>query len=292
MAIRAKDKQSATERIVQAITDQLDAGTVPWTKPWVVNSTGIISHANGRTYSLRNRMLLSYGGEYATFNQIKKAGGSVLKGEHATVVYFAKEVSKELDDGSKDSYYYLTGYPVFRIGSQTTGIEPKYRDKWELGGLPSDTDTCMMAVREYCNRAGIKLLGGGAEAFYMKSDDCIQVPGVDSFPVREQYFHTLFHELVHSSGHPDRLNRLCHGTWGDSNYATEELVADIGACLCLGRLGLDTTKAISNTASYVAGWRKRISNFKPQDFSECVRQAERACDYIFNTNNKEADNNG
>ena len=290
MAGHQKDRATATERIVQAITDQLDAGTVPWTKPWVVNSTGIISHANGRTYSLRNRMLLSYGGEYATFNQIKKAGGSVLKGEHATVVYFAKEVSKELDDGTKDSYYYLTGYPVFRIGSQTTGIEPKYRDKWENGGLPSDTDTCMMAVREYCNRVGIKLLGGGAEAFYMKSDDAVQVPGVDSFPVREQYFHTLFHELVHSSGHPDRLNRLCHYTWGDSNYATEELVADIGACLCLGRLGLDTTKCIKNTASYVASWRKHISNFKPQDFGECVRQAERACDYIFNTQNKEADN--
>jgi antirestriction protein ArdC len=235
-------------------------------------------------------MLLSYGGEYATFNQIKKAGGSVLKGEHATVVYFAKEVSKELDDGTKDSYYYLTGYPVFRIGSQTTGIEPKYRNKWENGGLPSDTDACMMAVREYCNRVGIKLLGGGAEAFYTKSDDCVQVPGIDSFPVREQYFHTLFHELVHSSGHPDRLNRLCHDTWGDSNYATEELVADIGACLCLGRLGLDTTKCIKNTASYVASWRKRISNFKPQDFSECVQQAERACDYIFNTQNKEANN--
>lgn len=279
----------AINKIVQAIEDQLEAGTIPWTKPWVVNTTGIISHANGRTYSLRNRMLLSYGGEYATFNQIKKAGGSVLKGERATVVYFAKEVSKELDDGTRSSYYYLTGYPVFRIGSQTTGIEPKYRDKWENGGLPSDTDTCMVSVREYCNRVGIKLLGGGAEAFYMKSDDAVQVPGIDSFPVREQYFHTLFHELVHSSGHPDRLNRLCHDTWGDSNYATEELVADIGACLCLGRLGLDTTKCIANTASYVAGWRKRISNFKPQDFSECVRQAEQACDYIFNTQNKEAD---
>ena len=290
MAYQVKYKQSANERIVKAITDQLDAGTVPWTKPWVVNSTGIISHASGKTYSLRNRMLLSYGGEYATFNQIKKAGGSVLKGEHSTVVYFAKEVRKELDDGTKDSYYCLAAYSVFRIGSQTTGIEPKYRDKWENGGLPSDTDTCMLAVRAYCNRAGIKLLGGGAEAFYSKSDDCVQVPGIDSFPVREQYFHTLFHELVHSSGHPDRLNRLRRDTWGDSNYATEELVADIGACLCLGRLGLDTTKCIENTTSYIASWRKHISDFKPQDFSECVRQAERACDYIFNTQNKEANN--
>lgn len=52
---------------------------------------------------------------------------------------------------------------------------------------------------------------------------------------------------------------------------------------------VNSTGIISN-ASYVAGWRKLISNFKPQDFSECVRQAERACDYIFNTQNKEADN--
>ena len=286
-----QSKQTATEKIVQAITDQLNAGTIPWTKPWVVNSTGIISHAKGTTYSLRNRMLLSYGGEYATFNQIKKAGGSVIKGEHATVVYFAKQVQKKDDAGEvTDSYYYLTGHPVFRIGSQTTGIEPKYRDKWEHGGLPSDNDTCMGAVREYCTRAGIKLLAGGAEAFYSTRDDTIQVPGVNAFPVREQYWHTLFHELVHSTGSPDRLKRIKHDTWGDSKYATEELVADIGACLCLGRLGLDTTKCIKNTAGYVASWKKHIHNFKPQDFGECVRQAEQACDYIFNTKHKEADN--
>lgn len=72
--------------------------------------------------------------------------------------------------------------------------------------------------------------------------------------------------------------------------ATEELVADIGACLCLGRLGLDTTKCIKNTAGYVASWKTHIHNFKPQDFGECVRQAEQACDYIFNTKHKEANN--
>ena len=279
-----QSKQTASEKIVKAITDQLNAGTIPWTKPWVVNSTGIISHAKGTTYSLRNRMLLHYGGEYATFNQIKKAGGSVIKGEKATIVYFAKSVEKKDDAGEvTGSYYYLTGFPVFRIGSQTTGIEPKYRDKWECGGLPSDNDTCMKAVREYCNRVGIGLIGAGAEAFYSKSDDTVQVPGVDSFTELEHYWHTLFHELIHSTGHPSRLNRIKHGTWGDSNYAAEELVADIGACLCMGRLSLDTEKCIPNTASYVAGWKQRISNFKPQDFGDCVRQAEQACDYIFNT---------
>ena len=77
----ATRQPTANERITAAIETQLQNGVIPWTKPWVTNSCGIVSHEKGRPYSLRNRLLLQYGGEYATFHQIKMAGGSVKKGE-------------------------------------------------------------------------------------------------------------------------------------------------------------------------------------------------------------------
>lgn len=70
--------------IYQAVTDriisQLEAGTIPWRKPWVCTgqpSNMAISHSTGNPYSLLNQMLLGKPGEYLTFNQCAKAGGKV-----------------------------------------------------------------------------------------------------------------------------------------------------------------------------------------------------------------------
>jgi antirestriction protein ArdC len=232
-------------------------------------------------------MLLTYAGEYATIKQINDAGGKVKKGEHSQTVFFAKYLDKKDEETGEvvDTHYFLKAYNVFRVGTQTEGIEPRYKHLWEGGGLPKDDAEVMDVITKYCTEYGIRLIAGGSEAFYVKRDDAIQVPGVDTFNNRSQFWHTVFHELIHSTGHPDRLKRIKHDHWGDSLYATEELVADIGACLCLGKLNLDTTECIANTASYIDGWKTRISNFKPSDFGECVRQAELACNMIFKTYN-------
>lgn len=279
---------TANERITALILDHLNEGRIPWTQPWVVHSSGVISHATGKPYSLRNRMLLKYGGEYATFNQVRAAGGSVVKGSKSHTVFFGQYIDKKNDaDEVVEQYYLLRAYCVFRVGTQTSGIEPKYRDKWECGGIPSDDSEVCKTVYDYCQREGVTAIGGGAEAFYCKNDDTVQIPGVDTFENRSQYWYTVFHELVHSTGHPARLKRIKHDCWGDSKYAQEELVADIGACLCLGRLNLDTTECIRNSTGYIQSWKQHIKDFKPSDFSEAVRQAEMACNFIFGVDNAE-----
>lgn len=218
-------RQTANERITALILEHLDEGRIPWTQPWVVNSSGIISHATGKPYSLRNRMLLKYGGEYATFNQVRAAGGSVLKGSKSQMVFFGKYIEKKNDaDEVVDSYYLPRAYCVFRVGSQTSGIEPKYRDKWEHGGLPKDDSEIASVVHQYCERTKVRIVNAGSECFYSPSDDCVQCVGSDAFKDRSQYWHTMFHELVHSTGHPRTAQphssrsmgrlRLCEGRAG------------------------------------------------------------------------------
>jgi antirestriction protein ArdC len=47
------------------------------------------------------------------------------------------------------------------------------------------------------------------------------------------YYSTLFHELVHSTGHPSRLDRVFGKLFGDKLYSKEELIAETGAAfLC------------------------------------------------------------
>jgi hypothetical protein len=55
----------------------------------------------------------------------------------------------------------------------------------------------------------------------------------------------------------------------------------------MGRLGLQVDNAITETAAYVAYWKKRISNFKQTDFSTCIWRAEEAVRFIFNETKQE-----
>ena len=73
-------------------------------------------------------------------------------------------------------------------------------------------------------------------AAYAPSWDLVMMPDIDQFdaslPSEEQdgaahYWATLWHEVVHWTGHPSRLNRERHNRWGDQKYAFEELVAEL-----------------------------------------------------------------
>lgn len=272
-------KKTPTQKIFDAIEEQLETGTVPWHKPWVVKSDGIVSH-KGKSYSLRNRMLLRYAGEYLTFQQALREGGCVRKGEKGQVVYFAKTVTFHKGDPElEENKHILRAWTVFRT-EQCDNIKAKYEHLWKCGGEPKDDVEAMVTVNDYCDRCGVSRVNGGSEAFYCPSDHTIQVPGYQAYESRELYWSTMFHELGHSTA--KFLNRSQGGFFGSSKYAREELVAEICAALCLGKLGIDTESSVLNTAAYVRSWKSRIKDIKPNEFGEACRLAEQAYNLIFN----------
>ena len=71
---------------------------------------------------------------------------------------------------------------------------------------------------------------GGDSAFYAPRRHHVQMPKPETFVTNDDYYKTLFHELVHSTGHEDILNRLSKvAAFGSEDYSKEELVAEIGA---------------------------------------------------------------
>ena len=84
----------------------------------------------------------------------------------------------------------------------------------------------------------------------------MSVPPLDAYASREEYYSTLFHELVHSTGHGTRLKRqslLQFTHFGDHEYSHEELVAEMGAAMLCGLTGI-APKTLENSARYVASW--------------------------------------
>jgi len=270
------------EVITERILEQLEAGVVPWRRPWEqVESKNITT---GKKYRGINAITLP-GGWYGTFAQVKALGGHVKKGAHGfPVVFFsfpdhAKEKEEEKEEGKEEGRTapIIRYYHVFRL-EDCEGIDLKPFTAEE--GKTSSIETAETIVLEMQSRPKI-VEKSGKEAFYCPSTDTVQVPNRSQFPRIEEFYSTLFHELSHSTGHE---NRLCRKTltaaaaFGSSDYGKEELVAEFGASFLCGEARIDNT-TVKNSASYIDSWKKVI-----KADSKLVLQAaglgQKAADYI------------
>ena len=105
--------------------------------------------------------------------------------------------------------------------------------------------------------------------------------GANAFISSEAFYGTLFHELSHSTGHEDRLNRktLTDGTpFGSPTYSREELVAEMGAAFLCAMAGIEDP-TIQNSASYIHSWLRFLKT-DPKALVIAGAQAQKASDFI------------
>lgn len=90
------------------------------------------------------------------------------------------------------------------------------------------------------------------KAYYRPSTDEILLPMKEQFQCGEDFYGTALHEMVHSTGAKNRLNRLAN-TKDKAEYAREELVAEMGAALVATHYGM--AKHIKeDSAAYLKNW--------------------------------------
>lgn len=277
--------------ITDRIIAELEKGIIPWNKPWTGTRDGAISHSTGKPYSLLNQLLLGKPGEYLTFKQVQAKGGRVKKGAKSKMVVFWKFIQKEKTDKDgkpirdanglpvSESIPYLRYYNVFHI-EDTEGVEPRFKDE-PLNDEIRPDEKAEKVLENYLTVQGIKLVQEkGNRAFYRPSDDEIHLPLMEQFMNVAEYYSTAFHESVHSTGHPKRLNRLdTMACFGDESYSKEELVAEIGAASIVHELGMETDSSFRNSAAYIQSWIKALRNDKRMIVS-AAGKAEKAADLI------------
>ena len=128
-----------------------------------------------------------------------------------------------------------------------------------------------------------EIVRGGSKAFYSPLTDRITLPPRELFISADEFYASLDHELVHSSGHVKRLGRegICEAApFGSPVYSKEELVAEMGAAFLCAEAGISNA-VIENQAAYVAGWLKKIGDNRKL-LIHAAAQAQHAVDYILN----------
>lgn len=274
--------KSVYEMVTERIIEELEQGYIPWEKPWSGRRSGAYNFVTKRSYSLMNQMMLKHRGAYGTFKQWTEKGGKIRKGEKSEIVVFWKFqiVEEENEDGEKEEKKIpmLRYYNVFHI-SQVDGVELKEEELPEVEPIES----AEKIKRDYVEREHIKILEYATdEAFYSPSGDFIQVPERGQYEDVNEFYSTLYHEMVHSTGHKNRLNRLEKDAhFGNEVYSREELVAELGSASIMNMLGLETKKTFRNSAAYIQSWIKVFKN-DPRFIVSAAGKAEKAVKFILN----------
>lgn len=262
------------EMVTQQIIEKLEKGVVPWKKPF--QSSAAVNWKTQKAYRGINTFLLDKG-EYATYKQIKDAGGKVKKGEKSQIIVFWKWLEKEdKESGEKEKFPLLRYYNVFEINTQVEGLESK-RDFEEYEHNPVAEAEKIKDLYMNAPDYTFEPLG----AWYKPGKDLVNVPPMKEFEDVHKFYSTLFHEMVHSTGHASRLNRpgiTEHNSFGDESYSKEELVAELGASMLCAVAGIDND-TIDNSAAYIKSWLSALKDDNTL-IVQASQQAQKASDYI------------
>lgn len=265
-----------TDRIIAA----LDAGVIPWKKPWSVSGGIQMNYITKKPYRGLNvflTLMQGYASPYwLTFRQTQEVGGQVRKGEKGTPVIFWSLQTRQVDDGNGDfeekEIPFIRFYTVFNI-SQVDGIVPDQAEAFK------PLLSCESVIVNMPQAPAI--VHGMRAASYSPATDTVSMPPRASFNTDSGYYTTLYHELTHSTGHTSRLNRKTlteKAEFGSEDYSKEELVAELGAAFLCGHAGIEQ-ETIEHCAAYIASWRARLSDDKRLIISAAA-QAQKAADYI------------
>jgi len=282
MAKIKADKINIYESVTTRIIEALEKGVNPWKKPWNCLQYGVLRNADtNRPYRGLNTLLLNMatmaGGysdpRWLTYKNAEKLGGTVKKGEKGTQIIFWNFLSVDknnTDPDAKDKKIpFARAYTVFNV-EQCEGIKvAPLEAQAQVSGEQNE-----LAERLIEN---VGILSQGTRAFYSPLKDSVTLPKPDLFESLDLYYSTFYHEAVHRTGHPSRLDRDFTGRFGDASYAFEELVAEIGASFLCGCTGIPLEDM--RHPEYIASWLKVLKNDNKAVFT-AAGKAQNAVDFI------------
>jgi antirestriction protein ArdC len=305
-----KDYEKLTpeqKQIIDMVMANLENGTGLWKQGWMSNAPE--SAVTKKKYRGSNNMLLMLvammrgydDNRWVTYKQMEENGWSFKtdengkslgKGAGVNVEFYSlrdRETKKPFDrsvlDGmtkeEQDTYMKDNVYPLRRTyrvfnGSIIDGIPEKTSLNIDPLTRVERADNFLKNWSE--NEA--KIIHGGNDAYYSINADEIHLPKVSNFLSMQEYYSTALHEVGHSTGHKDRLNRDIANKFGTPEYATEELRAEIASMFLGQEFGVTADEnSVRNNSAYINTWKEKISE-NPNVLFTAIADADRIQRYV------------
>lgn len=300
--INIADKENFKTQLINDIKTGLFGS---WKKEWKPdarpNATTVLVDKNGKPINYRNINGREYGNAsniltlgmatkespfFCTKDYIEKNGGKVTDTRKWAMITSIVPLSFDKAKDAQGHILISNQTHITKKGEQTDFVVPKFQNvistdyvdgiKIPEFSVQELTDGEKLEYIENIINA-IKKTGRTPKYFFDQADRCFYVPATDeihmvksrAFNIVNAYYSTLFHETIHSTGAPHRLNRKIRGGgFGSPEYGFEELVAEMGALIFCTEFSLDYTR--QNSISYLQSWLKAAKKIKTFNDNEDI----------------------
>ena len=272
--------------VTRRLVDLIQTGSHgQWAMPWHTHDLSDLLCARnattGNRYAGANVITLALDalergyptGAWATYKQWQTAGAQVRKGEQAA--HIIKWITTNNDN---------THEPDNANEPHSRRLVPRVYAVFNAhqvdGHTPTQTQpTESTPASHWLSRIDADVHYGGDRAYYAPPADRIYCPAPEQFDDPEAFWSTILHEHIHWTGHRSRLDRLNPDTtFGSADYATEELIAELGAAIAAARLDI-SPQPRADHAAYLAHWLD-ILNEDPTALFRTAAAAQRAVDHL------------
>lgn len=314
---KAETAKEAHRELAEKVLGMMNEHGTDWTKPWrEIAAHGLphrfddTSDGSGYVYTGGNLLLLLMAAMkhdyptnmWATYNQwaakCAKCGGKVeakrktkgrgldrkctqcgaeeshfqvAKGSKCEYLIRMAKATRENEDGEKISWLYPVAFPVFNAAQLVEQPDVETLDK-----VRKEPDN--KAIQAWIESIGADIEFDANSAYYSPSHNRIGVPAPGQFKDESLYFGTLFHELTHWTGGPERLKRIDVVQFGTPEYAFEELVAELGSLFLGFQHGLEIEPRADHM-KYMNHWRQKLDD-NPALVFKAAAQASKAVGFL------------
>jgi antirestriction protein ArdC len=265
----SKVQDVITAKLIEKINS---TNRLPWERPWELREN--VNYTSKRAYNGINRLMTSYSPfscpYWITYRKCAELGGHVLKGQKALPIVF---VTEQRDKETNELLYTGLRYTqVFNLEQTTLTIPEKEESIAAKASISVLLDNPRVPEIEF----------GDSRAAYAPSLDKIILPYRSQYDNPAHFYSTMFHELIHSTGHHTRLNRpgiVNPINMQSISYSFEELIAELGAALMCYKCGIFDTQVEQSSIAYIQGWKSKLSA-NTDWIIKAAAQAEKAVKYL------------
>lgn len=271
--------------LAEIIKEQLSGPLEEWEMPWHTGIEEPYNPVSNHVYSGNNAVTLINSAanngfkssQWASLRTWALKGVRVIAGSKATKIHIP--ISKRSRHNTKADKGDIQGFKTLNVfnADQIAGYDEKHPDMFEQTQYKGSIEDFIVDCK-----ANIEFHNG--DAFYRVHLDKIFLPFKQNFvksrhaPAEHNFYATAIHELVHWSGHPDRLNRSTLSCSSHEQYALEELIAELGTAIICSRFE-NLIEPRTDHAAYLKSWLKGLD--ETSYFNNAFKQAQEAVHFLF-----------